>query len=51
MMAIPTMMSIPKSKTGKTYKIKRKCAGCGKEFIVKHKLRLYCDKCGGGRPS
>ncbi len=27
------------------YKILRKCKGCGKKFIVKHKLRMYCDKC------
>ena len=27
------------------YKILRNCKGCGKKFVVKHKLRMYCDKC------
>jgi len=29
----------------KYYKILRKCKGCGKKFVVPHKLRMYCDKC------
>ncbi|MBS1266569.1 MAG: hypothetical protein MAG795_00536 [Candidatus Woesearchaeota archaeon] len=27
------------------YKIFRKCKGCKKKFLVKHRLRLYCDDC------
>ncbi|MFH1399103.1 MAG: hypothetical protein ABIG95_03250 [Candidatus Woesearchaeota archaeon] len=29
----------------KAYKLFRLCKGCGQKFVVKHKLRLYCDKC------
>jgi hypothetical protein len=29
----------------KSYKLFRTCKGCGKKFVVKHKLRLYCDEC------
>jgi len=29
----------------RAYKIFRKCKGCNKKFLVKHKLRLYCDDC------
>jgi len=27
------------------YKIVRKCKHCNEKFEVKHKLRLFCDKC------
>jgi ribosomal protein S27AE len=32
----------------KKYKRFKICKGCGQRFLVKHKLRQYCDKCRPG---